>query len=247
MPALDFQLGVVLAVNPLAKDASGNDSPAVTVQSQEDGSLIPIPLANTAFFQFVPPVGTHVLFVRIGRHQARIVQMYGSNEDFIRKGPFALQEGEVMVQSPTGLGYLKIDQSGKVSLISADGNTFEHREDVSQLRAPAIRFITDEETVIEIRDDSSIRLERFDTDGETVASFIMDAKNNISFEALEDVNIKAKNIYLDGNIWMGPGAQDTIQRKFFGDLVTGGPFGTYPFDSPYSIPITGSGTVKVAK
>ncbi len=240
----DFQFGRVTAVNTTAKDRSGRDSPRIDVKSEVDGSIIPIPLAQTAMDQFAPTKGTYVLFMRLGNHQSRVVKMWGQNEDFIRKGRFALKEGEVMIQSPKGLGYLKLDQDGSVRLVSADGSVFRHTSKGTELKSSQVFIQTDTNTIMEFLEDTSIRLARLNEEGEELVSLTLDPENNAVLKAENDATIKAKNIYLDGNVSIGPGASDELQRSFFGDVVTGGPFGTHPFDFVTSAPIQGSRSVK---
>ncbi len=247
---INFGLGRVISVDPTATDANGNPSPTVNVLSFMDGARLSIPMAPAAWEQTLPVAGLHVLYIRYGargNHWSRIVKMWGVGESTSRKGVSALSPGEVFIQAPTGLGYIKIDQDGRVTLVTGDTTASLEMSDEGVLgKAIAFKFSTPEGLLFELGDDGKVTLERRTEDGELLSSLVMDENNNIMFEAKGDVSIKAKNIYLDGNVYAGPNATQDVARLAFGNVVTSGPGGTHSFDYTTGSPINGSQTVKAA-
>jgi hypothetical protein len=246
---LDFRLGRVVSVDSTATDANGNPTPTINIQDLDDGSRLSIPLAPAAWEQHLPAVGYQVLYLRNGKHWSRIVKIWGVGAATDRKGVFALDDGEFFMQSPLGLGFIKGDRQGRVNLCSGDATaTLDMSDDGVTSEAKSYRFKTQDGLTLEMTADGEILLEKRSADGKTVeVACRIDQKKNIMVEALGDVSVKATNIYLDGNVYYGPGATDAAQRSTFGDVVTGGPLGTHPVDYVTGGPILGSGTVKAAR
>ena len=245
MMDLSFNLGQIITVTPTATDAGGKYTPSIGVKSFLDGSILTLPLATSAYEQNMPIPGWVCLYVRFGKYQGRVVKIWGGDEDFIRKGQFALNPGEVFVQSATGYGYLKLDQDGRVQLVGGDMiSILEHGDDGTTIRSPQIFLHTTVGSILEMDSAGVIRIERLDKEGNTKSSFTLDAKDNILMAADGDVSIKAKNIYLDGQIFSGPGATDPTKRTLFAPIVTSGPTGTYPTDFMTGAPIPGNTSVK---
>jgi hypothetical protein len=247
---ITWSVGRVISVDPTATDASGNPTPKVNVLSFMDGSRLSIPVAPAAWEQHLPVEGMHVLYIRYGNRGnqwSRIVKMWGVGAPTDRKGVYSLDAGEVFIQAPAGLGFLKIDQYGNVSLVTGDTTaSLDMSSDGVIGDAHSFQFTTPGGISFLLNDDGSVQFQRADTNGNVLASFSMDLKNNIMFEAKADVTIKATNIYLDGNVWAGPNASNQVARLAFGDVVTGGVLGTHAFDYTTGAPILGSTTVKAA-
>lgn len=244
---LDFQYGRVVAVNGGAQTPDRRASPTIGVKSYLDGSSLTIPMSAAAWDQCMPLVGYKVFYVRFGRHQSRVLKIWGNDEEFTRKGRFGLNAGEVFIQSPSGLAYLKLDQDGRVQLVSGDvtsAMTFD--DDGCTIKSSQVQLQITKNSVIELLEDGSILVERRDQDGNVLASVGLDTKNNVTIQAKENVTIKAKNIFLDGAVFAGSGASDPNQRALFGDVVTGGPQGTHPTDFSTGAPILGSAKVKAS-
>ena len=247
---IHWGVGRVISVDPTATDANGNPTPQVNVLTFGAGTRLTIPLAPAAWEQSLPVPGMHVLYMRYGRrgnHWSRIVKMWGIGAETARKGVFALDQGEVFIQAPEGLGFIKIDQNGRVSLVTGDTTaTLDMSDEGFIADAHAFKFTTPKGVTFSMSEDGVVLVERRDDTGGLLSSFEMDLNNNIMFEAKGDVSIKAKNIYLDGNVWAGPNASDKVARLAFGDVVTAGPSGTHSFDYTTGAPIMGSTTVKAA-
>ena len=247
---IDFGIGQIISVDPTAADALGNPTPRVNVQSFGDGAILSIPLAAAAWEQTMPIAGLYVLYLRYGRtgnHFSRIVKMWGNSPPTARKGIYALNPGEVFIQGPAGLGFLKIDLEGNISLISGDTTATLEMSSVGFV-ADAVGFslTTPGGITLNLGNDGTVLCQRANQDGEVLAAFSMDVNNNIAFQSAGDVSIKATNIFLDGNVFAGPNATDPTTRVAFGNVVTGGPDGTYPFDYVTGAPIIGSTTVMAA-
>ena len=244
---LEFQVGTVLSVTPDFTNSDGEASPSIQVQSDMDGGLFNIPLAQAAFEQNQPIRGYKVLFYRFGNQQTRAIKFWGREEEYIRKGEFGLNPGEVFIQSPTGFGYLKINQDGRVELVSGDQATSLSMDDQGfNTNTPSVLIKTVGNLTFEMLQDKTITLAVLDTDGNTLASLVFDKDTNISLKTEKDVTITGKNIYLDGNVFVGTGASDPNKRLLFGNVVTAGPTGTHPFDIITGVPIQGSSTVKAS-
>ena len=245
---LDFQLGTVLSADPNTKDISGNIIPSINIKCHLDSSTISMPMSSAAWNQVQPIPGYKVLFFRFGKHYARPVMFWGNDEDFMRKGEFGLNSGDVVVQSPVGYGYLRLANDGSVQLVGGDMTSI--LECLSsggiQIQAPTIKIMTYGNSAVEMDEDGTISIVQMDASGEVQASFTMDTSYNISFISPSSVTIKAPNIYLDGNVSFGPGASDPSERAAFGNVVTSGPAGTLPFDLVSGAPIPGSQTIKAA-
>jgi hypothetical protein len=240
-------IGRVISVDPNYKDAQGNVTPVVNIESIEEGGTFPIPLAAAAWNQVQPIPGYKVLYVRYGRHFSRIVAMWGNNEDFIRKGDSGLDVGDVVYQSPTGLCYLRLAASGEVQLVSGDmDSVFGHDDKGSYVKAPNITLQTYANTLVKLDEEGNITLSRVDSDGNPTASVVLDKDNNLKAVVDGDITLKGKNIFLDGNVSFGPGASDPSKRDSFGQVVTSGPGGTLPSDLVSGSPIPGSLSVKAA-
>lgn len=245
MIPLELQYGRVVAVNGGAQTPDRRSSPTIGVKSYLDGSALTIPMSAAAWEQSQPLVGYKVLYLRFGRHQARVIKFWGNDEEFTRKGQFGLNAGEVFVQSPSGLGYLKLDQDGRVQLVSGDVTSeLVFDDNGCTIQSSQMKLHVSKDAVIELLEDGSLLVERRDKDGNILASVALDTKNNLTIQAKEDVTIKAKNIFLDGNVAAGTGASDPTQRALFGNVVTAGPQGTHPVDFVTGAPIQGSTTVK---
>jgi hypothetical protein len=175
--------------------------------------------------------------------------MWGVGDATDRKGQYALDDGEVFIQAPLGLGFLKIDRMGRVSLCSGDTTANLDMSDEGIVGdARAYKFITQNGIKLELTDDGQVIIEKRSQDGESVESiFKMDSKRNIMVQTTGDVTIKANNIYLDGQVFFGTGASEPATRMTFGNVVTSGPNGTHPLDYMTGTPIPGSSTVKAAR
>lgn len=247
MTDYSFGTGKIIAVDPQAVDYLGNSLPTIHVQSDEDGGLLAIPLTHPLFAQYMPVVGMLVFYVRRGTHWTRAVTMWGTGELLSRQGLWALNEGEFFIQAPRGLAYIKADQNGKLTMVCGDTTSvYEIGPEGVTLTTLSVNFSTTSGVVLQMSETGELTLLRQDSNGKVRASIKMDSRDNIVCEAQGDVSIKAKNIYLDGNISVGPGATDPTQRAKFGNVTTSGPFGTYPTDYTTGGPIPGSQTFKAS-
>lgn len=245
MMYLDLQFGRVVAVDGSALTSDGRPCPTIGVKSYLDGSTQTIPMAAAAWEQSTPMVDYKVLYLSFGRHQTRVIKFWGNDEDFSRKGLFGLDPGEVFVQSPAGLGYLKLDQDGRVQLVSGDVTSDLTFDDLGcTIQSSQIKLHISKSAVVELLEDGSLLVERRDPEGLVLASVALDAKNNVTILAKEDITLRAKNIYIDGKVSMGPGSSDPATRGTFGSVVTGGPTGTHPSDYTTGAPILGSADVR---
>jgi hypothetical protein len=242
---LTFFTGQVVAIDTLNTDPRGVVVPLIFVKSFLDGAVLPIEWAPVGAQQIMPMAGQQVLYYRMGVYDTRIVAYYGNNEPHIRKGEFGLNEGEVVVQSDSGLGYFKASQDGSVELVTGDVvTTLEGNNEGWVAKGPNISLETFGGCSIELKEDGSITLQRTSENNEVKAKIVLDTKDNVSVEAKGNLVVKAKQILLDGEVFFGPGASDPLQQVKFGEVVTSGPFGTYPLDFTTSAPIPGNPKVK---
>jgi hypothetical protein len=245
----EIQVGKVLSVSQVA-DSTGAVHPTIHVQSFLDGGTMDIPLAPAAWEQSLPIEGYIVCFLRYGNFQTRILKIWGRDEEFTRAGyEFGLFPGEVFIQSPQGLGYLKIDRNGDIALTNGDQTSSlnlggsETRMDVPRLYVNTISGV-----VLETTSDGMFNVQKTDLETGAVSAYVkIDKDANVLLYSTKDVSIKARNIYLDGVVWAGSGATDSTSRLLFGDVVTAGLMGTHPFDFATGIPIQGSSKVKASK
>lgn len=242
---LTFFSGQVVAIDTLNTDARGVNVPLVFVKSFLDGTVLPVEWLPIGADQKMPTAGNEVLYYRMGTYNTRIVAYYGNNDPHIRKGEFGLNEGEVVVQSDSGLGYLKLGNDGSAELVTGDAvSSLEGSNDGWAMKAPNISMETFGRCSITLKEDGSIVLQRTSGTGEVRAKMELDINDNVSVEAKGNLVVKAKQILLDGEVFFGPGASDPLKRAKFGDVVTGGPFGTHPLDFVTAAPIQGVGSVK---
>jgi hypothetical protein len=243
-----FVVGRVVSVDTFTQFSNGQVIPTLKVQSYLDGTFVDITWLPIGADQKMPQANQDVLYVTLGGRSPRIVSYWGTNAPHIRKGAFGLNEGEVVVQSDSGLGYLKLADDGSVELTTGDAITdLLLNDDGLQGTAPAFIFKGYAGNVVSINEDSTISLARMDSSGAVLSQVLMDADNNVSIQAPKGTfSILAKDILLDGAVKYGPGATDPEQAALFGRVVTSGPGGTYPFDFLTGIPIPGSSSVSAA-
>jgi hypothetical protein len=243
-PVID--LGQILSVNPLYINESGENVPSINVQSFLDGTVMPIPWLPIGAQQFQPKAGQGVIYVRMGNFSHRIVAFFGLNPEYIRKGQFGLNPGEVVVQSDSGLGYLKLSGDGRVELVTGDTTSrMEGSNSGWSFTSASVRMSTYSKTIFKINEDGSAAIERTLSNDAGVASIAMDKDGNISATTPVDITFKGKNIYLDGKVYLGPGASEPSRRSSSGLAVSSGQFGTYAFDFLTGAPIPGTGNVNI--
>ena len=239
--------GTIANINSQALDSQGTPTPSISVKSFSDGSVLTIPLASPAWGQFQPIEGMKVLFVRFGSHQSRVICFWGNNDTFIRTGEFAMNPGEVQIQSPSGLGYLKLGQDGTVLLVGGNmADSFEVSADGITARASNLTWKTYKNSVFQLAEDGSITVTQYDNAGTVTANININKDTSISIYSAVSIALKSPNIYIDGKVYMGTGASDPTARLLFGDVVTAGIFGTHPVDYVSGTPIVGSQTIKAA-
>ena len=243
-----FLTGVVVSIDVFRKFSGGVIVPVVKVQSNLDSTFIDIPWLPIGADQSMPMPGNECLYFTAQSRNPHIVCFWGNNGANVRKGAYGLNEGEAMIQSDSGLGYLKCSNDGSVELTTGDSvvDLLMNGDGVAWT-SPAFTLSTYAGAVFSIAEDSTISLSRASSSGTIQAELVLDANNNASVTALGNVTIKAPNIYLDGNVAFGPGASDPTKVAMFGLAVTAGPGGTYPFDLLSGAPIPGSSTVKIAR
>ena len=111
MAELAFQLATVLAIDEVAK--------TVTVQSMEDGQLLPnIPIDNPSYRQYIPAPGQLVLILKLFTNDWRIVAYFG-DKSLSKQAAIPIRPGAVMMQG-SGNGYFYADASGNVQM--SDGS-----------------------------------------------------------------------------------------------------------------------------
>ncbi len=237
----NFDVGTVIAVNSAATP------PSILVKSMLAGGGITIPMSAAAWEQTLPIVGYRVFFVQFDTYQYRILKFWGNDEDFTRKGQFALNDGEVFIQSPSGLGYFKIDQDGRVQIIGGDMTaSFEHGDEGTIIKSPMITLVSTGNALVEITEAGEITVGQKDSDGNLKAYLHFDEKYNIMCKTSADIHLQGSNIFLDGKVWNGPGASDPTKRANFAPAVSGAPNGSLPIDPATGIPTPGSSSVMVA-
>jgi hypothetical protein len=223
--------GRVVSVDTMARDSNGAVLPVIHVKADVDGSNLAIPWLPAASFQYQPVAGEVVEFSKLGNHDIRIVQFYGNNTDVIRKGEFGLNPGEVVVQSTTGKGFIKLGQSGEVGIVTGDTTTtLEGNDEGWEMSAPNVSIISFGNARFEILEDGSITAYRLDDDGNIKSKIEMDTEDNVSVECKGDFKVRASRILLDGKVSFGPGATTPEKEAKFGNVLTGGPYGKHPFD-----------------
>ncbi len=242
---LTFFTGQVVAIDTLNTDPRGVVVPLIFVKSFLDGAVLPIEWSPIGAQQIMPMAGQQVLYYRMGVYDTRIVAYYGNNEPHIRKGEFGLNEGEFVAQSDSGLGFFKASQDGSVALVTGDVvTTLEGDNEGWVGSAPNIVFKTFGGCSLELKENGSVILQRTSENGEVRAKIELDTEDNVSAEAKGNLAFKGKNIFLDGEVFFGPGASDPLQRVKFAPVVTTGPFGTHPLDFVSGAPIMGNQKVK---
>lgn len=245
---LDLLVGQIVSIDPFRKTPGGDVVPMLKVRSFLDGSDVEVPWLPAGPDQTMPMVGFEVLYYTFNGRNTRMVCFHGKNGGHIRKAGFGLNEGEFVVQSDSGLGYVKGGQDGSVEMASGDAVTHILLSDEGlAAEAPSFKLNGYGGASLVIAEDSTISLERRSKDDRILAKIELDAKNNLNVEVDGDIRLKAKNILLDGNVKYGPGATDPAQSVLFGDVVTSGPGGTHPFDFVTGAPIQGSSSVKAAR
>ena len=161
-----FGVGQIIAVDPKAQDANGNNLPTVHVTSDEDGSSFAVPLTPALFSQYMPVKGMYLLYIRHGLHWARTVTMWGNGSTIARQGTWALNEGEWVIQAPTGLAYIKADQNGGITMVCGDTTTvFTVNSAGASLSAIQVAITTPSGISLVLGSDGTVSLTRSAVDG----------------------------------------------------------------------------------
>jgi len=249
-PKID--LGIIQSVNPDYINASGDNVPVVNVQSLLDGKSMPVPWLPIGAQQYQPETGQGVIFIRLGDFGHRILTFIGLNPAYIRKGQFGLNAGEVVVQSDSGLGYAKFSSDGRVELVT--GDTTCHLEGSTagwSFTSASVNMQTYGKTAFAINAYGSFSVVRtISSDGTpgSVSGTVtigFDANGNVTISTPADLTLLGKQIFIDGQIWLGPGASVESNRVNSGPAVTTGPVGSYPFDFMSGNPIPGVSKVNI--
>ena len=247
----EFYIGSIQAILPNNTNSNGDPEPAVAVMGEDDGSLITIPMACPASRQDQFVVGYKVAYFQICGQQFRILQVYGDNSGCIRKGDTAQSEGDVVIQSETGLGYLRLGDDGNTHLVDGSmDSTIDSDPGGWTHTAPNIKFLNYAGVSVSIAETGEFSVVKTNhSTGETTVLLNAgkDDKMVVSAKAGIDLISTGGPITLDASeIYIGKGASDSTTQNTFGDLVTAGGTGTYPFSLTTGSPVEGSQTVKVA-
>ena len=246
---ISFDIGSIVSINPQSKDKFGRPSPSGSVKSSSSGATLEIPTRDPSWAQIQPSLGSLVLFMSFRKYEHRVIKYWSNFEDFLRHGESALNSGEIVIQSPSGLGYLKLDQDGRVQVVTGDtGSVLDMGIDGTSVQSPNIKFFTIKGTSIEIFEDNSLKISQVDTTDEELpekASLFFSPENEISVTSTKSISIKAPEIHIDGEkIFIGKGATEKESRELFGKAVSSGENGTYPFNSS-GVEVPGSSSVRL--
>ncbi len=242
---LTLETGTVLSIDYANMTPNGEVHPIVSVIADSDGSTVPIPLTQAAWGQVAPIPGYRVGYCRQGMTGWRVICFWGNDEEFIRKGENGLNPGDVVFQSPLGFCYLRLAADGSVQLVGGNMDSVIKITDLEvSTKAHNIVLETYDGSSVTLQ-DGAIHIQKKDKDLTVVSEVTIDSEGNIQATTQKDLTLKAKNIFLDGKVWSGPGASDPVKRATFGGATTSGPEGVYPIDS-LGIPVPFSNTVKVA-
>lgn len=222
------RLGVIRSVNGAANTIKVKDLYKLT--------LFDIKLDNHVHFQQMPVKGDVVLYFNYGRRVRKIVKIWQTKEDFLkRKDNFLLKEGELQIQGIYGQ-YIYLDNNGTIKFVDSSLlNEFELNMDGFIAKFKKFQLITYDKMNVII--DKDIIVTRGDSDNPNFSATINDdgieiitPKSEITITPKGEVTIKAEKINL-GN-------------QNYGDIITGGPNGTFPICVVTGKPITGSSKCK---
>lgn len=244
-----LNLGTVLSANGFASDQDQNPSPSVQVQSFLDGSVQTLPLDLDPFFQAMPMPGHKVAWFRLGRFPARIFARWGANESFLRKGNFGLNQGELQIQSPAGLAYLRFDRFGGIQLVSGDTiHNLTFGKSGAILTSSIAAGLQVGNTACTISQDGSASITQTDDRGNIVSQLTLDSENRMIADIKGDIILKSgTKIMIDApGTLIGEGASDPSKDSAFVGGVSGAPDGTFPTDPSTGSPVPGSSTVRIS-
>ncbi len=243
----NFLYGTVMAIDNSAVDGNGNIVPTIHIKSDLAGEMLPVPWVPSGPMQIMPMVGHRAFVVRIADYDNRLIHHWGNNAAHIRKGDFGLSEGEAVFQSDSGLGYVKLDKSGGVELVTGDtSSTMRGDADGWNMDAPNITLQTAGGMVLALTENGEGSLAKVDANGKKTSHITLDKDENLTIDIKGDIVLKGKKIALDGKVAYGPGASDPTVAAGFGKVVTAGPAGTHQFDYVTGAPIIGSENVTAA-
>jgi hypothetical protein len=197
----------------------------------------------------MPLNNQEILYYTIDGMNYRIAQIHGKNPDYIRKGQFGLDQGEFVVQSDSGQGYLKGSADGSMQTVSGGALSSQLlNDDMAQMNGPQASLQNNSGLSHVLAEDNSATLQLVDAQGNVLWSFVVDADKNMTFSSPQGtLTMLFGQILLDASkIAIGPGASDTTTAQNFGLAVTSGPGGTLPFDLVSGAPIPGSTSISVA-
>lgn len=219
MSELAFQIAEVMSVDIEKK--------TVTVQSREDGLIIPdIPIDNPPYKQYIPLIGQQVLILKLFDYDWRIVSEFGS-ESLSTQSSKPIGAGEIMMQGSGG-GFFYADKAGNVVLSDKTLSNI-----IQLLVNTRINIVGDSMTIV-IKSVGQITVTP--SDGITPSSIKLTKINN---------GIPVANIVLqDGKISIDSAQVEIGPAPVASSVVTlSGVPGEYSFDA-FGKPVPGSTTVK---
>lgn len=207
-----------------------------------------IPIVHDSSINELPLVGDFILYIQFNANYFRILKTWAIDPLLNRTGTTAINPGEIHLQSATGRSYVYLDILGNAIIVDGSmQNSIKVLQEVGLINLESFNF----------------KFNNFNG-----GSLTIDSGNNLSFIAAENpanprytlkidsqsqTKITTKNYTLlldkDGNVKidgvtvsLGQGAAADDSK--FGNVVTGGKYGTYPYDPITGKQIVGSKTVK---
>lgn len=227
---LTSQYGVIY--NP-ATNSDGQT--VVDIKSMADGSLIRgVVIGDMPANQSLPTGGGSCLcsFIRDGHYNTKILKIWASSP----ANTTLLFPGESTSQSSGGSQIL-LDSAGGLGLTSGDSRTTQISDTTQghRVESTELEFVTLYGTMIRLLSDGTIEV-------------LQPPKNNPLSVQTAIVITPDGVVHIDSpSVLLGPGATNNVQSKLFGNTVTSGINGTYPFDFMTGLPIPGSNSVLGAK
>jgi hypothetical protein len=232
-----FRLGIIISINEADN--------IVKIKDLYNYSVYDIRLNNHIHFQSMPLAGDIVLYLNFTNKIFKIIKIWQIKEDNIKRSKeFLLKSGELQLQGIYGQ-YIYLDNNGTIKFVDSTMlNEFELSFEgfIAKLKKfqletyNNIKLSINDEVLLQktVKDDNIYNLKFTD---ENVSLVVKNNKATILIDKQGNITITGSEVIINGNtVKLGDSNQ--------GDIVTSGPFGTFPICPITGSPIKGSSKCK---
>jgi len=219
-----LKMGEIISINETQNN--------IKVKDSYDASTVDIPLNNILQLQIMPIIGDIVLYLNMQDKIFQIIKVWSiKNSELLRQGETPLRSGETQLTGILGQ-YIYLDRNGDIKFVDSSLlNEFELTIQGFIAKLKNFNITTYDGITIEVGKDLTF------SRGKNTTATIND----------DGVELQHKNVSViidnNGTITI-KGGKVQLGNQLYGDIVTSGPSGTYPFCPITGNPIMGSNKCK---